>query len=146
MLLFFFKDTNERNFGLKTLIRNESPETLTIAYLDTIPWYFRVFVSTLLVKDENRNIWIKPDEIHFVPGLDRKRPHQIELRLKLDPRSVYSIYFKSEFAYLKWDEFPPDVNHGFYINAPLVEIDLHDTFRHLSHFRQTNPFATIYDK
>lgn len=81
-----------------------------------------------------------------MPGLDRKRPHHIEIRLNLEAKSIYSIYFKAEFAYLKWDEFPPDVNHGFYINPAIVEIDYLDNFKHLTHFRYLDDSATIYDK
>ena len=90
--------------------------------MDTIPWYFRVYINSLIIKDEEKNINIKPDAIHFVPGLDRQRPHHIEIKLTLKPKSVYSIYIRADFAYLKWDEFPPDVNHGFYINPVLITI------------------------
>lgn len=81
-----------------------------------------------------------------MPGLDRKRPHQIEFKLNLAPKSVYSIYFKAEFGYLKWDEFPPDVNHGFYINPAIVEIDFSDNLKHLTNFRYADEASTIYDK
>jgi phosphatidylinositol glycan class T len=81
-----------------------------------------------------------------VPGRDRKRPHQIEIKLNLEANSVYSIYFKAEFAYLKWDEFPPDVNHGFYINPALVTIDLKDNLKYLKNYRSFNDFSNIYDK
>lgn len=86
------------------------------------------------------------DVVHFVPGLDRKRPHHIELKLNLEPKSVYSIYFKAEFAYLKWDEFPPDVNHGFYINPAVVEIDFNDNLKHLTHYRYPYLSTNIYEK
>jgi phosphatidylinositol glycan class T len=59
-----------------------------------------------------------------MPGLDRIRPHHIELALTLQPNTIYSIYFQAESAHLKWDEYPPDVNHGFYINPALITIQL----------------------
>ena len=59
-----------------------------------------------------------------MPGLDRIRPHHIELKLKLKPKTIYSIYFRAECANLKWDEYPPDVNHGFYINPALISVQL----------------------
>lgn len=70
-----------------------------------------------------KNIDFKPESVSFKPGLDRQKPHQIEIKLKLQPKGVYSIYFRADFGYLKWDEFPPDVNHGFYINPVLVTIN-----------------------
>ncbi len=86
------------------------------------------------------------DSIHFVPGLDRKRPHHIEIKLKLKPKSQYSIYFKAESAYLKWDEYPPDVNHGFYINPALIAIDLNANAQALTRSSLFNTYSTIYDK
>lgn len=49
------------------------------------------------------------DQIRFTPGLDRKRPHHIELSFNLKANSICSVYFKAEYAFLKWDEFTPDV-------------------------------------
>ncbi len=68
----------------------------------------------------------------------------------MQPNSQYSIYFKAECAYLKWDEYPPDVNHGFYINPAHITIDV--TSNDLSFGKSTlprssffNTYSTIYD-
>ena len=61
-----------------------------------------------------------------MPGLDRKRAHHLEIELEIEPSSVYLISFRVESAYLKWDEFPPDTNHGFYINPALISVKLSD--------------------
>jgi phosphatidylinositol glycan class T len=47
--------------------------------------------------------------------------------LTLKPKTIYSICFQAESAHLKWDEYPPDVNHGFYINPALISIHLTGT-------------------
>lgn len=82
-----------------------------------------MYISSLTVKDEEKNLDFKPESIAFRPGIDRQKPHQIEINLKLRPKAIYSIFFRADFGYLKWDEFPPDVNHGFYINPVLVTIN-----------------------
>jgi len=119
----YITDSNERNFGLKSLITNNHEANMTVVYLDTIPWHFRVYISTLQIQKDDQII-VEPEKIHFLPGSDRKKPHHLELVLNLAPHSVYSVYFQVEYAYLKWDEYPPDVNHGFYINPVLISIKM----------------------
>lgn len=79
--------------------------------------------------------------------MDRKKPHQIEIKMNLEAMSEYSIYFKCEFAYLKWDEFPPDVNHGFYINPAVVTVTTTDAaLKSSNKYRCLNEFSTILEK
>lgn len=122
----YITNSNERNFGIKTIITNKSGQKLSITYFDTVPWYFRVYINSLEIK-KNDNSFIKPDKIHFSPGRDRKQPNHLELAIVLEPKATYSIYFNAEYAYLKWDEYPPDVNHGFYINPAVISILIPDT-------------------
>lgn len=117
----YITNSNERNFGLKTMIKNQHSKKISIVYFDTIPWYFRTYVNSLRIT-QNDGIDIKPVSMHFMPSLDRKRPNHLELVLELEPDCVYSIYYQVEYAYLKWDEYPPDVNHGFFINPAIVSI------------------------
>ncbi len=83
--------------------------------------------------------------IYFMPGIDRKKPHHLELVLNLEPNNVYSIYFKTEFAYLKWDEYPPDVNHGFYINSALVSIRVPANEHSDTQLRTFNLYSNLYN-
>lgn len=48
---------NERNFGIKTIIRNkDARETFRISFLEAIPWYFKVFVSSLEIRENETTI------------------------------------------------------------------------------------------
>ncbi|PVD21058.1 hypothetical protein C0Q70_19224 [Pomacea canaliculata] len=38
----------------------------------------------------------------------------------LAPMSVTKVSFQFERAFLKWTEYPPDANHGFYINSAVI--------------------------
>ena len=50
------KDTNERNFYVKTSIKNNNAKKLSIIYFDTLPWYFRVFLNSLVIFKDGKLI------------------------------------------------------------------------------------------
>ncbi len=60
------------------------------------------------------------DRLVFSVGRDRERPYVLELGLKLPPSSVCVVEISFDRALLKWTEYPPDANHGFYIPAGVV--------------------------
>jgi len=60
------------------------------------------------------------DKTHFIPGKDRSRPHQLEVVFRLRPESITKISMEFDRAFLKWTEYPPDANHGFYINSAVI--------------------------
>lgn len=140
----YITNSNERNFGLKIIITNLHDKKLSIVYFDTIPWYFRVYINSLEITSNNGTL-IEPDMMHFSPGLDRKRPNHLELVLDIKPKSIISIHFTVEYAYLKWDEFPPDVNHGFHINPAIVSIRLPAHDRSGEQLRMFNIFSNFND-
>lgn len=53
--------------------------------------------------------------IHYQPAQDRKRPHLLEMLIQLPANSVTKINIQFERALLKWTEYTPDPNHGFYV-------------------------------
>ena len=71
--------------GVRTSIRNNGKEPLTIAYLDIIPWYLRMYLHTLnIVTTDNKQL--EPKQMHFSPGVDRTKPYHLELVLTLPPK------------------------------------------------------------
>uniref|UniRef100_A0A8C7EF19 Phosphatidylinositol glycan anchor biosynthesis class T n=1 Tax=Nothoprocta perdicaria TaxID=30464 RepID=A0A8C7EF19_NOTPE len=56
--------------------------------------------------------------IHYQPAQDRRRPHLLEMLIQLPANSVTKITIQFERALLKWTEYPPDPNHGFYFLPP----------------------------
>ena len=137
-------DSNERGFGIKTMINNLHDKKLPIVYFDTIPWYFRVYISSITIEKIDKTV-ATPDKIHFTPGLDRQQPNHLEIAFNLDPKTLYSVYYKVDFAYLKWDEFPPDVNHGFHINPGMISISLPLNEHKNSQIRSFNLYSSIHD-
>lgn len=53
--------------------------------------------------------------IHYQPSKDRLRPHLLEMLVQLPPNSVTEVTVQFERALLKWTEYTPDPNHGFYV-------------------------------
>lgn len=68
----------------------------------------------------NDNFPLITDAKQYVPGRDRSRPYALELLVSLPPRSVTEIYLEFDYSFLKWQEYPPDANHGFYVGAAVI--------------------------
>lgn len=66
-----------------------------------------------------RNILFS-DFIVYQPARDRQRPHYIEIALELPPKSACKIAIQYEKLLLRWTEYPPDANHGFYVPGPTI--------------------------
>lgn len=64
------------------------------------------------------------EHVHYVPGKDRERLYTLELVLYLKAYSVTSVRFQFDRAFLKWTEYPPDANHGFYVNSAVISVKL----------------------
>lgn len=59
-------------------------------------------------------------KIEYQPGKDRERPFYLEVLLELPARSVVTVSVDFDYAFLKWQEYPPDANHGFYMGSASV--------------------------
>lgn len=110
--------------GLRTSIKNMGSEPMTIVYLDLVPWYLRMYLHTLEIVSDGRNVIAK--QMKFTPGIDRTRPYHLELLLTLPPKSTTHISFQFELSLLRWVEYPPDANHGFYIGSASVTTRIED--------------------
>lgn len=56
----------------------------------------------------------------YVPALERKNPNFFEFPLTLPPNSTTVISFEIEKLFLRWTEYPPDANLGFYIPSSIL--------------------------
>ncbi|KAI4881914.1 hypothetical protein NFI96_021089 [Prochilodus magdalenae] len=111
-------------FGLQTgeihtLIYNNHPyRAFPVLLLDSVPWYLRLYIHTLTVTSKSREN--KPSYIHYQPSKDRLRPHLLEMLVQLPPNSVTEVTVQFERALLKWTEYTPDPNHGFYVGSSVI--------------------------
>ena len=61
-----------------------------------------------------------PGKLYFRPGLDRQRPHHLEVRLTLPANSVTQIESEFQKGFLKWTEYPPDAHRGFDLGPAVI--------------------------
>lgn len=55
-----------------------------------------------------------------MPGKEGTNPYYLELILRLPPHSVTKFSIEIGYTFLKWQEYPPDANHGFYMSPAII--------------------------
>ncbi|XP_032317120.1 GPI transamidase component PIG-T isoform X3 [Camelus dromedarius] len=104
---------------LSTLLYNTHPfRAFPVLLLDTVPWYLRLYVHTLSITSKGKEN--KPSYIHYQPAQDRLQPHLLEMLIQLPANSVTKVSIQFERALLKWTEYTPDPNHGFYVSPSVL--------------------------
>ncbi|XP_076760886.1 phosphatidylinositol glycan anchor biosynthesis class T isoform X1 [Xylocopa sonorina] len=104
--------------SLVTKIYNNYWQTLDIVLLENIPWYLPVYLHSITITCGTRNI--KPLAQRYRPGKERKSPYYLELILRLPPQSVTKFSIEMDYSFLKWQEYPPDANHGFNMGPAII--------------------------
>ena len=127
----FIKGYGLSEGGITCHIFNNHDKPIEIVYMDTIPWYLRIYLHTLQITS-NDNL-IKAHKIYYKPSKDRIQSHHLELLLVLPPNSMTDISYQFDRAFLKWTEYPPDANHGVYVNAAVITANL-NTDRNFTYF------------
>uniref|UniRef100_A0A8C2WZZ1 Phosphatidylinositol glycan anchor biosynthesis class T n=1 Tax=Cyclopterus lumpus TaxID=8103 RepID=A0A8C2WZZ1_CYCLU len=108
---------------IHTLMYNNHPyRSFPVLLLDSVPWYLRLYIHTLTVTSKGKDN--KPSYIHYQPSKDRVRPHLLEMLVQLPPNSVTEVTVQFERALLKWTEYTPDPNHGFYVGYAAFRVVL----------------------
>ncbi|XP_037283794.2 phosphatidylinositol glycan anchor biosynthesis class T [Rhipicephalus microplus] len=111
--------------GIVNRIKNNHPKkAVQVVLFDVIPWFLPVYLHTLKISSGSRQL--KAEHVNYQPGQDRKRPHHLEITLMLPPAAETIVAYEFERAFLKWTEYPPDANHGFYVGAAVLSALLHE--------------------
>ncbi|XP_078681389.1 GPI-anchor transamidase component PIGT-like [Branchiostoma floridae x Branchiostoma belcheri] len=106
--------------GIMSLLYNRHPYMeQQVIYMELIPWFTRMYLHTLKVETTEGNV-VQPLLTRYQPGSDRQSPYLLELVLTLPPDSTTRVSFSFQRAFLKWTEYPPDANHGFYISSAVL--------------------------
>ncbi|XP_072945035.1 GPI transamidase component PIG-T [Epargyreus clarus] len=108
--------------GIVTELRNNYWAPIDVVLLENAPWWLPIQLSSLRVNGEAESKLILSQ--YYSPGRSRQKPYHLELLLKLPPKSTTTITVDFEFVFLKWQEYPPDANHGFYIGSALISANL----------------------
>lgn len=104
--------------SLVTKLYNNHWQTLDVILLENIPWYLLVYLHSITITQNEQQI--HPLVQRYLPGKERKNPYYLELILRLPPYSVMKITIDIDYLFLKWQEYPPDANHGFYMGPAIV--------------------------
>lgn len=115
----FQSGTGQERGGIVAELRNTGTQAITVVYLEVVPWYLRLYLHTLTVTTGG-GVSLLPVSQQYVPGQDRRRPYMLELVLRLPPRSTTRVSIQFERSLLRWVEYPPDANHGFYVPSATV--------------------------
>ncbi|XP_043231220.1 GPI transamidase component PIG-T-like [Amphibalanus amphitrite] len=111
--------SGQYSVGLSLQLRNaDRLSPLDVSVLQVVPWYIRLYLHTLQVTVDGQVI--KPVYQRLVPGRDRQRPYTLELGVRIPAGRVATVSVQAERAFLKWHEYPPDANHGFYLPGAVV--------------------------
>ncbi|XP_051516505.1 GPI transamidase component PIG-T-like [Myxocyprinus asiaticus] len=135
-------------FGLQTgeihtVIYNNHPyRAFPVLLLDSVPWYLRLYIHTLEVTSKLRDN--KPSYIHYQPSKDRQRPHLLEMLIQLPPHSMTEVTVQFERALLKWTEYTPDPNHGFYVGSSVVSALVPSVVAMDTNFTQQQPLFSSF--
>ncbi|XP_047234983.1 GPI transamidase component PIG-T [Girardinichthys multiradiatus] len=129
---------------IHTLMYNNHPfRSFPVLLLDSVPWYLRLYIHTLTVTSKGKDN--KPSYIHYEPSKDRVRPHLLEMLVQLPPHSVTEITVQFERALLKWTEYTPDPNHGFYVGSSVISALVPSTVAMNTNITEEQPlFSTFF--
>lgn len=104
--------------GIVTKIHNKHRTSLKIIYLENIPWFTPIYYHSLKISANNKDI--VPLVKKYIPGKARVRPYYLEVAFEIPGRSVTTISIDFDYMFLKWQEYPPDANHGFYLGSAII--------------------------
>ncbi|CAH0048419.1 unnamed protein product [Clonostachys solani] len=124
-----FTGYGQEHGGVQAILTNPGDEEVEFVYMESLPWFMRVYLHTLSTRisaassipttsAETSAEIIK--EIYYRPALDRERGTQLELLLRIPPKSTVFLTYDFEKSILRYTEYPPDANRGFDVAAAVI--------------------------
>lgn len=120
----FLLGAGQERGQISTRITNTHWAALPVLLHENLPWFVPAYLHTLRVRDERTGATIQPAAVHYVPGLRRTRAGQLELAFTVPARCTVTVTLDIDYIHLKWLEYPPDANHGHYIGAATLTVQL----------------------
>lgn len=110
--------------GLRTLLRNSNETPVKIIFYESLPWFMRLYLSTISVESTNPNITRDTimESMYYSPAKDREKPAHIEFLLEIPPLTTVTFSYQFDKTLLQFAEYPPDANHGFEIEAAVITV------------------------
>lgn len=104
--------------ALISYVTNNHWKPIDIVFMENIPWFLPVYLKTLKIMNKGEQIF--PKSKHYIPGKGKSRPYHLEFTVRLPPKSITTVSIDFDYVFLKWQEYPPDANHGFYVGSAVV--------------------------
>lgn len=101
-----------------TQITNTHWEPLNVVLQENIPWFVPSYLHTLKLMHGNTEI--KPNKVHYIPGVQRERPYHLEIAFRIPEKASVQVSFAFDYIFLRWLEYPPDANHGHYLGSAVI--------------------------
>ena len=112
--------------GVQTILTNPSDtEDVEFVYMESLPWFMRIYLHTLKARILEPPSGKQQDviqDIFYRPALDRQRGTQLEVKLRIPPRSTVFLTYDFEKSILRYTEYPPDANRGFDVAGAVITI------------------------
>lgn len=118
----FIQGTGKERGKIVNQITNSHWSSLNIVILENIPWFVPIYLHTLKLKIGDREI--KPKAIKYIPGEQRKRAYHLEVALTIPARTTLETSIDFDYIFLRWQEYPPDANHGQYVPSAVISTQL----------------------
>lgn len=115
--------------GFRVVFENLSDEPVTFIYFESLPWFTRLYLSTLeasskTIGESYKNVYVE-DYVtlnHYQPAVDRKRPSHMELTITIPAHETLSLHYQFDKSLLLYAEYPPDANHGFSVEPAVITV------------------------
>lgn len=112
--------------GMQTILTNPSDtESVEFVYMESLPWFMRMYLHTLEARVVNGPSGRQDNviqDIYYRPALDRERGTQLEVKLRIPPKSTVFLTYDFEKSILRYTEYPPDANRGFDVPGAVITI------------------------
>lgn len=118
----FLHGTGKERGKIVNQITNSHWSSLNIVILENIPWFVPIYLHTLKLKIGDREI--EPKAIKYIPGEQRKRGYHLEVALTIPAKTTLEMSIDFDYIFLRWQEYPPDANHGQYVPSAVISTQL----------------------
>ncbi|KAF9958427.1 hypothetical protein BGZ70_009197 [Mortierella alpina] len=119
----YFTGYGQERGGLAIEIQNNNAQDVEAIYLDTLPWYLKLYLHTFSIELDGKTLDNHRDlvkKMFYQPAVDRARPAVLELALVLPARSMVKFAVSFDKVFLKYTEHPPDANRGFDVGCAVI--------------------------
>uniref|UniRef100_A0A182U1V3 GPI transamidase component PIG-T n=1 Tax=Anopheles melas TaxID=34690 RepID=A0A182U1V3_9DIPT len=117
----FILGVGQERGKIVTQITNAHWGALDLIVFETIPWFVPVYLHTLTIRRAGGER-IEPAFLHYTPGVQRERPYGLEVAFRIPARATVELSIDFDYIFLKWQEYPPDANHGHYIPSSIISL------------------------